>query len=228
MLDLKKNRPVLPALRRTVRHILILLLAQALGFSAAAQLAEASGLTAPSPDGHLSLKAEVRTDQEPGALPAQRVFVTAGTNRFAFSLPAESHLESGRGDLVSVARDDFHSLVTLRLAPWDLGTKESRAAYWRERLLAQHPGARILDEFSLSAAARGGPAFDASWNAPGGLQRMERVAFIPLADATLEVSLVSTPEAFARGRNDLNLLLLTFRASDAKGKLDLPRFSNKF
>ncbi len=228
MSDLNRKHPARSGLPRTVRHVLLLALAQAWAVAAAAQQAEVPEAAAPSLDGHLALKAEVRTDQEQGALPAQRVFVTAGTNRFAFSLPAEFHLEPGRGDLVSVASEDFHMVLTLRIAPWSLGNHESRAAFWREKLLDQHPGAKIVDEFSLMAAGRRGPAFDASWSASGGLQRIERAAFIPVPAGTLEFSLVATTDAFAKGRSDLNFLMLTFRASDLQGKLDLPRFSNKF
>ncbi len=175
------------------------------------------------------LQAQVRTDCEAGSVPARRAFVTAGTNRFAFSVPEGFRLEASNPELVSLVSADYHSLLTFRVAaPCAPAAQQPQAAAWRQTVLDQHPKAAILAEFTLSAANRSGPAFDAAWSTAGSLPRCQRVAFIPSMVGTLELSLVCTPEAFEKGRYDLNLLLLTFRASDAQGKLDLPRFSNKF
>jgi hypothetical protein len=181
------------------------------------------------PAGPVNLQAEVRTDNEPGSLPARRAFVTAGTNRFAFSVPEGFRLDSSSQDLVSLISGDYHSVLTFRIAaPAALASQEPPAAVWRQAVLEQHPGATILRQFTLTAANRTGPAFDAAWSAPGGLQRNQRVAFIPALAGTLEFSLVCTTDAFLKAQYDLNFVLLTFRASDAQGRLDLPRFSNKF
>jgi len=191
--------------------------------------AGAADPAANSPPTPLLLQAEVRTDNELDSLPACRAFVTAGTNRFAFSVPEGFRLEPSNPDLVSFISADYHSVLTFRIAATGAPAgQEPRAAVCREALLQQHPGAKILQEFTLSAANRAGPAFDAAWSASGGLQRDQRVAFIPARAGTLEFSLVCTPDAFKKAQYDLNFLLLTFRAVDAQGKLDLPRFSNKF
>lgn len=206
------------------RGAVLLALVYAWGFSAGAADPEAGSSSGPFP-----LRAEVRTDNEPGSVPARRAFVTAGTNRFAFSVPEGFRLDSSSYDLVSLISGDYHSRLTFRIAgPAALAGQEPRAADWRETVLQQHPGAKILRQFTLTAANRSGPAFDATWSAPGGLQRNQRVAFIPAAAGTLEFSLVCTTDAFPKAQYDLNFLLLTFRAGDAQGKLDLPRFSNKF
>jgi hypothetical protein len=177
----------------------------------------------------MPLQAEARTDIEAGSLPARRVFVTAGTNRFAFSLPEGFRLESSSPDVVSLVSKDYLSQLTFRIAaPGAPAGQEPPPALWRQAVLEQHPGANILQQFTLSAHNRTGPAFDAAWSAPGGQQRTQRVAFIPALAGTLEFSLVCPTDAFEKARYDLNLLLLTFRASDAQGKLQLPRFSNKF
>ncbi|MGO8676945.1 MAG: hypothetical protein ACLQVX_13865 [Limisphaerales bacterium] len=191
--------------------------------------AGAADLEAVSPAAPLLLRAEVRTDNEAGSVTARRAFVTAGTNRFAFSVPEGFRLEPSNPDWVSFISADYHSVLTFRIAaPGAPCGQELEAAVWREAVLAQHPGAKILQQFTLRAANRAGPAFDAVWSAPGGLQRNQRVAFIPARAGTLEFSLVSTPDAFQKAQYDLNFVLLTFRASDAQGKLDLPRFSDKF
>ncbi len=212
------------ASRARARWALCLALLPAAGFSA--------GATDPppaSPALPLALRAEVRTDNEAGSLPARRAFVTVGTNRFAFSVPEGFRLEPSNENLVSLVSADYHSLLTFRIAaPGASAGQEPRAEVWREALLEQHPGAKILQQFTLTAANRTGPAFDAAWSSPGGLQRNQRVAFIPALAGTLEFSLVCTPDAFRKAQYDFNFLLLTFRASDTRGKLDLPRFSDKF
>jgi hypothetical protein len=162
-------------------------------------------------------------------MPARRAFVTAGTNRFAFCVPEGFRLEPSTPDLVSFVSLDYHSLLTFHIAsPGSPAGQEPGAAICRQAVLEQHPGAKILHQFTLTAANRAGPAFDAVWSAPGGLQRDQRVAFIPSMAGTLEFGLVCTTDTFQKAQYDLNFLLLTFRASDAQGKLDLPRFSNKF
>jgi hypothetical protein len=94
-------------------------------------------------------------------------------------------------------------------------------------LLQRHPGAKILEEFTLSALSRRGPAFDLRWNANGGMPRCERVVFIPALAGVLEFSLVASPEKFVAAQAEYDLLLLTFRASDARGKLVVPVLSDK-
>jgi len=199
------------------------LLGSALLSAAAADLEAGS---APMPP---ALRAEIRTDSEPGSVEARRAFVTAGTNRFAFSVPEGFRLEPSAPDLVSLVSADYHSLLTFRIAaPGAPAGQEPGAALCRAAVLGQHPGAKILRQFTLTAANRTGPAVDAAWSAPGGLQRNQRVAFIPARTGTLEFRLVCTTDAFPKAQYDFNFVLLTFRAGDAQGKLDLPRFSNKF
>ena len=98
--------------------------------------------------------------------------------------------------------------------------------YARDILLRQHPGAKISDEFSLSAANSPGPAFDAQWEGVSGTVQSTRVAFIPFPVGILEFSLLSKPEKFTQGKYFLNFLLLTFRSNEG-GNLDMPVFSGK-
>ena len=89
-----------------------------------------------------------------------------------------------------------------------------------------HPGAKISDEFSLSAANASGPAFDAQWEGISGTTQSGRVAFIPSPVGILEFSLLSKPDKFTQGKYFLNFLLLTFRSNEG-GSLDMPVFSDK-
>ena len=91
----------------------------------------------------LPLHAEARTDIEAGSMPARRVFVTAGTNRFAFSVPEGFRLVSSGSDSVSLASTDYRSLLTFRIAaPGAPAGEEPPPALWREAVLQQHPGAQ--------------------------------------------------------------------------------------
>jgi hypothetical protein len=116
------------------------------------------------------------------------------------------------------------SVVLESLPP---GTTELDPAPYRDLLLSRHPGSRILEEFSQAAIGRYGPMFDLRWNATGAVLRRERVLFIPSDASVLEFSLVSSLEKFEAGRQGFNALLMTFRAADANGRLNMPVLSNR-
>ena len=100
-------------------------------------------------------------------------------------------------------------------------------APYRSLLLNRQRGGKILEEFSLAAASRRGPAFDLRWNAPGPVPRRERVLFIPSDAGVLEFSLVSSLEKFEAGRQAFNSLSMTFRTAGADGRLEMPVLSNR-
>ena len=129
----------------------------------------------------------------PGLLPADFAYVTFGTSKFGFVLPVGFRLETQDARQVTLVSVDFSCLLTFRvLEPIPPGTTELDPASYRDLLLSRHPGGKILEEFSLAAASRRGPAFDLHWNATGAVPRRERVLFI-LSDAgVLEFSLVSS------------------------------------
>ena len=164
----------------------------------------------------------------PGLLPADFAYVTFGTSKFGFVLPAGFRLETGDAQKVTLVSADFSCLLTFRiLEPIPPGITELDPAPYRDLLLSRHPGGKILEEFSLTAASRRGPAFDLRWNATGAVPRRERVLFI-LSDAgVLEFSLVSSLEKFEAGRRGFGALLLSFRAADADGRLIMPVLSNR-
>ena len=70
--------------------------------------------------------------------------------------------------------------------------------------------------------------FDLRWNAAGTVPRRERVLLIPSDAGVLEFSLVSSLESFEAGRQGFNSLLMTFRAADADGRLNMPVLSDRF
>jgi hypothetical protein len=164
----------------------------------------------------------------PGLLPADFAYVTFGTSKFGFVLPAGFRLEPGDAQKVTLVSADFSCLLTFRvLEPISPGITELDPAPYRDLLLSRHPGGKILEEFSLAGANRRGPAFDLHWNATGAVPRRERILFI-LSDAgVLEFSLVSSLEKFEAGRRGFGALLLSFRAADTDGRLIMPVLSNR-
>jgi hypothetical protein len=174
------------------------------------------------------LRVEVRHEGGPGLSAANRAYVTAGTNKFAFQLPDGFRLETADPQKVTLVSADYNSLLTWRiLGPVPSETPELASAACRELLMERHPGGKIIEEFTLPSLGGRGPAFDVRWNATGGGPRDERIVFIPALAGVLEFSLVSSPEKFKTAQPELDTLLLTMRASDANGKLVVPVLSDK-
>jgi hypothetical protein len=165
----------------------------------------------------------------PDLLPGDFAYVTFGTNKFGFVMPAGFRLETQDVQKVTLVSADLSCLLTFRmlesLAP---GTTELDPAPYRDLILSRHSGCKILEEFSQAAVNRSGPVFDLRWNATGGVPRRERILFIPSEAGVLEFSLVSSLENFEAGRQGFNALLITFRAADADGRLNMPQLSNRF
>jgi hypothetical protein len=165
----------------------------------------------------------------PGLIPADFTYVTFGASKFGFVLPAGFRLETEDAQKVTLVSADFSCVLAFRvLDPASSGTTELDPASYRELLLSRHPGGKILEEFSLAAASRRGPAFDLRWNATGAVPRRERVLFIPSAAGVLEFSLVASLDKFEAGRQGFDALLVSFRAADANGRLIMPVLSNRF
>jgi hypothetical protein len=165
----------------------------------------------------------------PGLMPADFAYVTFGTNKFGFVMPAGYRLETQDAQKVTLVSADFSCLLSFRvLDPAPTGVTELDPAFYRELLLSRHPGGRITDELSLAAASRRGPAFDLRWNATGAVPRRERVLFISSDAGVLEFSLVSSLEKFEAGQRAFGALLLSFRAADADGQLNMPVLSDRF
>jgi hypothetical protein len=173
--------------------------------------------------------AEVKHVGGPGLVPADFAYVTFGTNKFGFVMPAGFRLETQDAQKVTLVSADFSCLLSFRVldsAP--PGAAELDPAPYRDLLLRRHPRGKILEEFSLAAAGRRGPAFDLRWNATGMVPRRERVLFIPSNAGVLEFSLVSSLDRFEAGREGFRALLGFFRTAGADGRLVMPELSNRF
>jgi len=172
--------------------------------------------------------AQIKHVGGPGLLPGDFAYVTFGTNKFGFVMPAGFRLEKEDAQKVTLVSADISCLLSFRiLGSLPPGTTELDPATYRDLLLSRHPGGKIIEEFSQAAVSRYGPAFDLRWNAAGTVPRRERVLLIPSDAGVLEFSLVSSLEAFETGRRAFNELLMTFRAADADGRLNMPMLSDR-
>jgi hypothetical protein len=164
----------------------------------------------------------------PGLLSGDFAYVTFGTNKFGFVMPAGFRLETQDRQKVTLVSADLNCLLTFRmLEPIPGGDGELDPAYYCQLLLSGHPGGKIVDEFSLAAVSRRGPAFDLRWNAAGTVPRLERVLFISSDAGVLEFSLASSLEKFEAGRQAFSSFLMTFRIPEKDGRLIMPVLSDR-
>ena len=164
----------------------------------------------------------------PGLITADFAYVTFGTNKFGFAMPGGFRLETEDAQKVTLVSADLNCLLTFRVVePLPPGATELDPAPYRDLVISRRRGGKILEEFSLGAVGRHGPAFDLRWNAAGSVPRRERVLFIPSNAGVLEFSVVSSLEKFEAGRQGFHALLLTFRIAGADGRLAMPMFSDR-
>src|SRR5664279_4247201 len=98
------------------------------------------------------LRVEVRYEGGPGMSAANRAYVTAGTNKFVFQMPAGFRLETADPQKVTLVSADYNCLLTWRiLGPVPAASPDLDPAACRELLLERHLGGQILEEFDLPA-----------------------------------------------------------------------------
>jgi hypothetical protein len=190
-----------------------------------ASAAEPSGdaLTNPPP----ILSVEVKHEEGPDIMPAERAWLTIGTNKCAFIVPPGFRMNMFEPGRVSLASADYSCLITLRVLAGLPAEGGELTAACRDLVFGQYPGAKILEEFGVNADNRSGPGFDLEWPAATNLVRRVRAGFVPFRGGVLEFALNSSREAFETGRQRLNTVLLTFRASDVSGRLEVMPLSNR-
>lgn len=163
----------------------------------------------------------------PSLPPVLRVYVTAGTNRFALLVPPGFRMNDTTGDRVSLVNPDYTCFLTFRIAgqlPEDGADLDADA--YKQRVLFEHPGGIIKQQLSVVAGGRRGIAFDVQWAGPEAVPRTERVAYVPTEAWVAQFSLLANTKKFPSGQVGFDSLLLTFRASEG-GKLEIARLSDK-
>jgi hypothetical protein len=154
--------------------------------------------------------------------------VIAGTNKFAFLVPAGFKLETWDQRKVAAVSRDYSCQISFR--PVGLSSDNGaqlNAELYRAKLLADFPGIRIIKSFESIADSHRGPAWEVQLPGPAGTSRRGIVAYIPSRALVLEFQMNCTPEKFDSARQQLSTVMLTFRASDEQGQLHISPLSDK-
>ncbi len=167
-----------------------------------------------------TLQTSTRIEQRAGRETIRHACFALGPNKFAFVIPPGFRMDTAGNDKVVLVTSDFSCLISVRIVP--AASLEAR----REAVLEQYPGAKILEELSVSAASQSGPAFDLQCSTSG-VPRTARVAFIPSPAGILEFTLLSQPGQFRARKSDFDFLLLTLRVGDANQELKVIQFGDQ-
>jgi hypothetical protein len=176
-----------------------------------------------------SLKTDVKREVSPGMRPVTRAYISAGSRRFGVEVPEGYQVQSSMPDQVTMTTKDLTSSLGFRIA--GKATEDAWALkpeFFRDLVLEQFAGAKILEEFVMPAAVgKMGLAFDLQMSGPSGTMRRARVTFVPTDAGILQFNTLASLEKFKPALADFHTLMLTFRASDADGKLEMPALPQK-
>ena len=174
----------------------------------------------------MMVKAEVRHEGGPGLMLADRAYLAAGTNRFAFLIPPELRLQVVEQRRVQLFTADYSLLLTVQVLDRPSpGTPQLDVNVSREHILKEYPGAKILSQSAPTVCGREGLGFEFEWIADGNLARRSRVVLAGTSAGMLELSVSSSPEQFESALLGFNTLLLTLVASEPGGKLNVAPIS---
>lgn len=193
-------------------------LALLIGFSSTAKATETN-----------TVAFQLATYKEPllGREPVTRASLSCGNKRFTFLVPNGYRVDASDPAKVVLTSGDFRSYITLRAANLTCGEKAPQETECKARLLEKYPEANIIEEFTSSAGGFAGPAFDLRSKTEGGAITAARVAYIPGLSGALEFSLVTSPEQFGKSLGQLHSVMLTFRASEVGGKVEVAALSDR-
>lgn len=166
-----------------------------------------------------AMYATVKTEVTTGTTPIRRVYVTTGTNQFAFILPEGFRLTAYSEKILLLSPDGLCSLSFRIITPTFSTLDESESAFYRRCAINQYPGANISSESSERFGPHSGPAFDLQWQNSGGGAQTARIAYIPNAAGVLEVGLVSPAARFGADQYVFNGLLASL-VTNENGKLE--------
>ncbi|HYG35466.1 MAG TPA: hypothetical protein VEC99_11810 [Clostridia bacterium] len=172
-------------------------------------------------------KLEVRHEAGPGDSSLERVYLTMGTNRFAFLIPAGYRLQASEQHSVQLIKADYSCMLAVRaLGNSTPDGKPLDSNSSRAMVLQQYPRAKILDHSTASVCERVGQSYDIEWITPGKLVRRARIVLVQTDCGIMELSVGSNPERFESAQRGFRTLLLTLVAGDSRGKLNVAPISN--
>ena len=112
---------------------------------------------------------------------------------------------------------DFATEIRMRIAPaWP--PPQLKPEDLREKIRRDFPAARLKEEFACYTCGGHGLAFDLDESGRNDLTTRMRVAFVPFGGGTVEFTLITPAQDFARNQLLLGHLLNSFRASPRTGQ----------
>ena len=124
---------------------------------------------------------------------------------------------------IQLVRTQTGSRITADIVEQGPGRNAERPAEaLTEQALKRFPGAKIVEEFRLSALGSPGFGLDLEWRTTSGSRRKARAGFIPFAGGHLDCVLTTSPETSEQDCQSLNQLLLSLRSASLGATLDLP------
>ena len=168
-----------------------------LALEGAVNLGASAAEPAPGQTNAPPMAAEFRHEEGPGQLPADRVYISLGTNRFCFLRPSALKLETSNERAVSLVAGDLGYRITFRLARFQPpATRQLDPAFCQAGLLEEFPAARIVQSFAAFADSHAGVGFEVEMPGPAHSWCRARIDFIPSRAGLLEFSLSGAPEKF--------------------------------
>jgi len=174
------------------------------------------------------LVATTRHEEGPALMPADRAYIQSGTNRFSFLIPSGLKLVHSNYGNVSLVSQDYDCQIRFQIHTTEALPDDQLKPEWCwQKILREHPEASMLCVVPAVADSRRGLAFQISFPGPGGSPRRGHVAFIPGRTGVFQFELQSASTSFEASLHQFNTVLLTFRASDESGQLQVSPLSDK-
>jgi hypothetical protein len=175
-----------------------------------------------------TMTAQLRTEKA-GDFAYERAFISTPFTKFAFLVPQNYTLRDAQGNSLTAQHRALNGHLTISLKPLlDCSSTECFQEYCRTELLGEFPTAKITEESTRMVNEHESSVFDLNYYLRGTDPWQVRAVFTRVRGGILEISVTSSKEDFKSTQYDLNTLLLTFRESDAGGKLVIPPLSDRF
>src|SRR5437764_1316286 len=131
-------------------HVAFAAAAQAGATPPAEAASSAATMKTGDPTNQPPITVAVKFEGGPGQIPANRAYITAGTNKFAFLLPDRFRLSQSDAQKVSMTKDDVSFVISVRvIREFSSPGKAFDGAAARSLLYEEHPDATIMSEFGM-------------------------------------------------------------------------------
>ena len=145
-----------------------------------------------------------------------RMYVTAGTNKWAFCVPDNFHVDTSNPYKVVLVQADYNCFLSIRILTPIGG--DLAPEYCRRQLSDAFPEANVTGEFAQRAGATSGPGFDLQWTNSNSVPQSARVAYFPSPAGVVELVLLSKSEKFTESRRFFDFLRASY-CSDQSGPI---------